>query len=74
MSDFFHGGGPFGSFDLTWMGAVSPAIVKLIYPMDAIAQWHHQMHIPGVTSHWMDAARFTDFCMDIILWKMVFVF
>jgi hypothetical protein len=57
MSDFFHGGGPFGSFDLTWMGAVSPAIVKLIYPMDAIAQWHHQMHIPGVTSHWMDAAR-----------------
>ena len=35
-------------------GAVSPALVKALYPMEAITAWHQAHHIKGLTGEWMD--------------------
>jgi hypothetical protein len=50
-------GNAFSDFDnvaLRLGGAVSPAVVKAIYPMDALSHWHEMHHIKAITGRWMD--------------------
>ncbi|MEI8374177.1 MAG: hypothetical protein WCJ35_15240 [Planctomycetota bacterium] len=35
-------------------GAISPALVKAIYPIEAITDWHYAHHLKGLTGRWMD--------------------
>jgi hypothetical protein len=50
-------GNQFSDFDdvtLRLGGAVSPAVVKSLYRIDPITDWHKAHHIKAITGRWMD--------------------
>ncbi len=55
MSSFFDSSypSPF-DFSMRALGGVAPTLVKQLYPMSALTQYHLHHHLPGITGRWMD--------------------